>query len=94
MKKGQCPPCNGGADRERLRGRGNGDTGVRGRAAPDAYPKDGPYAVEGIWQRITIEGMNAVLVNGEKVDRCGSAPESNRKTQGFAWKLRRLPEHV
>ena len=37
------------------------------RAALDAYLKNEPYVVEGVWQEITVEKMNVVLLNGEKV---------------------------
>ena len=37
------------------------------RAALDAYLNHEPYAVEGVWQKIEVEIMNVVLVNGEKV---------------------------
>lgn len=36
------------------------------RAALDEYLKNEPYVVEGVWQKIEIEPMNVVLVNGEK----------------------------
>ena len=36
------------------------------RAALDAYLANEPYVVEGVWQKIEVETMNAVLVNGEK----------------------------
>ena len=36
------------------------------RAALDVYLKNEPYAVEGVWQKIEVETMNVVLVNGEK----------------------------
>ena len=36
------------------------------RAALDEYLKNEPYVVEGVWQKIEIETMNVVLVNGEK----------------------------
>ncbi len=36
------------------------------RAALDAYLKKEPYAAEGVWQKIEVETMNVVLVNGEK----------------------------
>ena len=36
------------------------------RAALDAYLKHEPYVVEGVWQRIEVERMNVVLVNGER----------------------------
>ena len=35
------------------------------RAALDAYLKNEPYVVEGVWQKIEVEAMNVVLVNGE-----------------------------
>ena len=37
------------------------------RAALDEYLKNEPYVVEGVWQKIEIERMNVVLVNGERV---------------------------
>lgn len=36
------------------------------RAALDDYLKNEPYVVEGVWQKIEVEAMNVVLVNGEK----------------------------
>jgi hypothetical protein len=36
------------------------------RAALDKYLKNEPYVVEGVWQKIEVETMNVVLVNGEK----------------------------
>jgi hypothetical protein len=36
------------------------------RAALDEYLKNEPYVVEGVWQKIEIETMNVVLVNGQK----------------------------
>lgn len=36
------------------------------RAALDAYLKEEPYVTEGVWQKIEVETMNVVLVNGEK----------------------------
>ena len=36
------------------------------RAALDGYLKNEPYVVEGVWQKIEIETMNVVLVNGQK----------------------------
>ena len=36
------------------------------RAALDGYLKNEPYVVEGVWQKIEVETMNVVLVNGEK----------------------------
>ena len=40
-----------------------------GRAALDAYLAGEPYVVEGVWQKIEVEAMNVVLVNGEKRQR-------------------------
>ena len=36
------------------------------RAALDLYLKNEPYVVEGVWQKIEVETMNVVLVDGEK----------------------------
>ena len=36
------------------------------RAALDAYLANEPYVVEGVWQKIDVEVMNVVLVNGER----------------------------
>ena len=36
------------------------------RAALDSYLQNEPYVVEGVWQKIEVEPMNVVLVNGEK----------------------------
>ena len=36
------------------------------RAALDEYLSNEPYVVEGVWQRIEVDTMNVVLVNGEK----------------------------
>ena len=36
------------------------------RAALDEYLKNEPYVVDGVWQKIEVEHMNVVLVNGEK----------------------------
>ena len=36
------------------------------RAALDKYLNNEPYVLEGVWQRIEVEKMNVVLVNGEK----------------------------
>ena len=36
------------------------------RAALDEYLNHEPYVVEGVWQKIEVEPMNVVLVNGEK----------------------------
>ena len=37
------------------------------RAALDHYLAAEPYVTEGVWQRVEVETMNVVLVNGEKV---------------------------
>ena len=36
------------------------------RAALDEYLRHETYVVENVWQRIEVEVMNVVLVNGEK----------------------------
>ena len=36
------------------------------RSAVDEYLAKEPYVVEGVWQKIEVEPMNVVLVNGEK----------------------------
>ena len=36
------------------------------RTALDEYLRNEPYAVGGVWQRIEVEQMNVVLVNGER----------------------------
>ncbi len=36
------------------------------RAALDEYLRNEPYVTEGVWQKIEVETMNVVLVNGEK----------------------------
>ena len=36
------------------------------RAALDAYLKDEPYVAERVWEKIEIETVNVVLVNGKK----------------------------
>ncbi len=33
----------------------------------DAYLKSEPYILEGVWQKIDIDPMNVVILNGEKV---------------------------
>ena len=38
------------------------------RAALDDYLKNEPYVVERVWEKIEIETMNVVIVNGEKVN--------------------------
>ena len=37
------------------------------RAALDGYLAAEPYVTEGVWQKVEVETMNVVLVNGEKV---------------------------
>ncbi len=39
---------------------------VENRAALDDYLNSEPYVLEGVWQKIEVETMNVVLVNGEK----------------------------
>lgn len=36
------------------------------RAALDNYLANEPYVVAGVWQKIEVETMNVVLVNGER----------------------------
>lgn len=36
------------------------------RAALNEYLAAEPYVVEGVWQKIVVEPMNVVLVNGKK----------------------------
>ena len=36
------------------------------RVAMEEYLKNEPYVVEGVWQKVEVETMNVVLVNGEK----------------------------
>ena len=36
------------------------------RAALAEYLKNEPYVVEGVWQKVEVETMNVLLVNGEK----------------------------
>ena len=33
----------------------------------DAYLKSEPYILEGVWQKIDVDPMNVVILNGEKV---------------------------
>ena len=35
----------------------------------DAYLKAEPYIIEKVWERVTVEPMNVVLLNGEKVGK-------------------------
>ena len=37
------------------------------RAALDEYLNNEPYVVEGVWEKIVVENMNVVIMNGEKV---------------------------
>ena len=37
------------------------------RAALDEYLKNEPYAAEGVWQKIEVEPMNVLILNGEKI---------------------------
>lgn len=39
------------------------------RDALDKYLENEPYVIEGVWQKIDIEIMNVVLVNGEKMQK-------------------------
>ena len=39
------------------------------REALDDYLAKEPYVTEGIWQKIDVEVMSVVLVNGEKVQK-------------------------
>ena len=35
----------------------------------DAYLTSEPYITEGVWEKVTVERMNVVLMNGEKVGK-------------------------
>lgn len=37
------------------------------RAALDAYLSSEPYVVEHVWEKVEVETMNVVIVNGQKV---------------------------
>ena len=39
------------------------------RSALDDYLKNEPYVVEHVWEKIEVETMNVVMMNGEKVGR-------------------------
>ena len=39
------------------------------RAALDDYLKNEPYVVEQVWEKIEVEPLNVVIVNGEKVGK-------------------------
>ncbi|MBO7405848.1 MAG: hypothetical protein J6V24_12885 [Clostridia bacterium] len=34
----------------------------------DEYLKTEPYLVEGVWEKVEVERMNVVLLNGEKIN--------------------------
>ena len=40
-----------------------------GKDRLDAYLKTEPYIVENVWEKVTVELMNVVLLNGEKVGK-------------------------
>ena len=35
----------------------------------DAYLKEEPYIMEHVWEKVEVENINVVLVNGEKVGK-------------------------
>lgn len=37
------------------------------RSALEEYLRNEPYVAEGVWQKIEVEPINVVLVNGERV---------------------------
>ena len=37
------------------------------RSALDEYLKNEPYVVEHVWEKVEVETMNVVIVNGQKV---------------------------
>ena len=39
------------------------------RSALDDYLKNEPYIVEHVWEKIEVEAMNVVIVNGNKAGR-------------------------
>ena len=39
------------------------------RAALDDYLKNEPYVTEHVWEKVEVESMNVVIVNGDKVSR-------------------------
>ena len=39
------------------------------RAALDEYLKNEPYVTEGVWEKIDVEVMNVMILNGEKVKK-------------------------
>ena len=40
-----------------------------GKDQLDAYLQTEPYIVENVWEKVTAEPMNVVLLNGEKVGK-------------------------
>ena len=38
------------------------------RAGLDAYLKNEPYVTEHVWEKIEVESINVVIVNGDKVN--------------------------
>ena len=39
------------------------------RVALDDYLKNEPYVTEHVWEKVEVESMNVVIVNGDKVSR-------------------------
>ena len=39
------------------------------RAGLDAYLASEPYLAEHVWEKVTVEAMNVVIVNGEKIGK-------------------------
>lgn len=39
------------------------------RAAVDDYLTNEPYVLEHVWEKVTVEPMNVVILNGEKVGK-------------------------
>ena len=37
------------------------------RAALDDYLASEPYVTEGVWEKVEVENMNVVIMNGEKI---------------------------
>lgn len=40
-----------------------------GKDELENYLNNEPYVVEGVWQKIEVETMNVVILNGEKIGR-------------------------
>ncbi len=40
---------------------------IESREALDRYLASEPYIIEGVWEKVDVERMNVVLLNGEKV---------------------------